>query len=68
MLKNSNCRIIAIANKQDVDGSMKAQRVEDVLQVPTYPIIAIEEQNQEKIKYILIKELLEATGNGEDDK
>ena len=66
--KNSNCRIIAIANKQDVDGSMKAQRVEDVLQVPTYPIIAIEEQNQEKIKYILIKELLEATGNGEDDK
>ncbi|MHA1783651.1 MAG: ADP-ribosylation factor-like protein [Candidatus Helarchaeota archaeon] len=63
--KNSKCRIIAIANKQDMDGKMKAKTVEDVLQVPTYPIVAIEEQNQEKMKFILIKELLEATGNGE---
>ena len=32
---------------------MKAKTVEDVLQVPTYPIVAIEEQNQEKMKFIL---------------
>ena len=51
-----------------MEGHLNSKRVEDVLHVPTYPIVAIEEQNQEKIKYILIKELLEATGNGEKDE
>ncbi len=67
LMRKKNCRVIAVATHQDCDGNMNAKRVEDVLHVPTYPIVAIEEQNQEKIKYILIKELLEATGNGEKD-
>ena len=57
----SNSRIIAIANKQDMDGHMKAKRVEDVLHVPTYPLVAIEEENADNIHMIILKELIEAT-------
>ena len=67
LVRKKNCRVIAIANKQDMEGHLNSKRVEDVLHVPTYPIVAIEENNQEKIKFILIKELLEATGNGEKE-
>ncbi|TFG05893.1 MAG: GTP-binding protein [Promethearchaeota archaeon] len=60
-----NARIIAIANKQDIDGHFQAKRVENVLQVPTYGMTAIDPQQKEKLYYILIKELLNATANEE---
>lgn len=59
--KNRETHVIAIANKQDMDGHMQAKRVEDVLHVPTYPMIAIEEGNADGVHSIILKELLEAT-------
>ncbi|MHA1143538.1 MAG: ADP-ribosylation factor-like protein [Candidatus Helarchaeota archaeon] len=66
--KNRDTRIIAIANKQDMDGHMQAKRVEDVLHVPTYPMVAIEEENTERVHMILLRELLEATTGGSAEK
>lgn len=60
-----NARVIALANKQDIDGHFNAKRVENVLQVPTYGITAIDPKQKEKLYYVLIKELLSATENGE---
>jgi small GTP-binding protein len=60
-----NARVIAIANKQDIAGHFDAKRVENVLQVPTYGLTAIDPQQKEKLCYILVKELLKATGNGD---
>lgn len=40
---------IAIANKQDIPGHMSHQRVEDVLHIPTYPMVAIDIGNREMI-------------------
>lgn len=61
VVRKHNTRIIAIANKQDQDGRMDAKRVEDVLQVPTYPMVAIEEKNQDNFKMFIIEELIKAT-------
>ncbi len=60
-----NARIVAIANKQDIEGHFNAKRVENVLQIPTYGMTAIDIHQKEKLYYILIKELLYATENGE---
>ena len=38
----SGRQIIAIANKQDVPGSMKPESVQDLLGVPTYGMVAID--------------------------
>ncbi|NVM54912.1 MAG: GTP-binding protein [Candidatus Helarchaeota archaeon] len=59
-----NARVIAIANKQDMDGHFTAKRVANVLHVPTYGITAIDPRQKEKLYYILIKELLTATEEG----
>ncbi len=48
--------IIAIANKQDLPGAMKAKRVEDVLHVPTYPMVAIDTQYREELLELIINE------------
>lgn len=62
-----NARVVAIANKQDMDGHFSAKRVENVLHVPTYGITAINPRQKEKMYYILIKELLNATEMGENE-
>ncbi|MFW9798805.1 MAG: ADP-ribosylation factor-like protein [Candidatus Thorarchaeota archaeon] len=40
--KLSGAQVIAIANKQDIPGSMKPRSVEDLLGVPTYGMVAID--------------------------
>ena len=65
--RKRNTRIIAIANKQDVDGHMTALRVEHLLQVPTYPMVAIEEKNKDSFFLILLEELIKTTGSEEGD-
>jgi signal recognition particle receptor subunit beta len=40
--KFNGARVIAIANKQDVEGSMKPESVQDLLGVPTYGMVAID--------------------------
>ncbi len=64
---HQNARVVAIANKQDIDGHFSAKRVENVLQVPTYGLTAIDTHQKEKLYYILIKELLKATNGEEKD-
>jgi len=49
--------IIAIANKQDLPGVMKPERVENVIQVTTYPMVAIDHQYREKVLEILSNEI-----------
>jgi len=58
----SSARIIAIANKQDIEGHMEAKRVENVLGVRTYPMVGIDPKNRDKLYYILLRELLISMG------
>ena len=44
-----DCEIIAIANKQDLSGHMSARRVQDVLQIPTYPLVATDGSYREQL-------------------
>lgn len=48
-LVEESCEIVAIANKQDLPGHMSPKRVEDVLQIPTFPMVAIDAANREHI-------------------
>lgn len=57
---DNDCPIIALANKQDLikkDGCMTPERVEDVLQVKTYGLIAINPGERSKLLNIIKKEL-----------
>jgi len=57
---DSECPIIAIANKQDLlkdDGLLDPKRVEDILQVKTYGLTAINPQERTKLMNIIRKEL-----------
>jgi len=57
---DSECPIIAIANKQDLlksDGRWDPERVEDILQVKTYGLIAINPKERTKLMKIIRKEL-----------
>ncbi|MHA1595476.1 MAG: ADP-ribosylation factor-like protein [Candidatus Baldrarchaeia archaeon] len=49
-------RVIAIANKQDLPGAMKPNRVQDLLEVPTYGLVAIDPRERVKMYHILMKE------------
>ena len=62
-----NARVVALANKQDIEGHLTAKRVENILQVPTYAVTAVDPQQREKLYYILIKELLKATEGEESN-
>jgi len=42
LLPEDSCRIIALANKQDLPGHMDPQRIKNVLQIPTIGICAID--------------------------
>ncbi|MBD3228710.1 MAG: GTP-binding protein [Candidatus Lokiarchaeota archaeon] len=66
--KAQQARTIAIANKQDIDGHMSAKRVENVLGVRTYPMVAIDFENKDRLYYILIRELLESMGVNPDEE
>jgi small GTP-binding protein len=41
-LVEDGCEMVAIANKQDIQGAMEPGRVENVLQVPTFGMVATE--------------------------
>ncbi|MDF1537972.1 MAG: ADP-ribosylation factor-like protein [Candidatus Thorarchaeota archaeon] len=38
----SNAQLVAVANKQDIPGSMKPESVQDLLGIPTYGMVAID--------------------------
>ena len=42
-----DCEIVVIANKQDLKGHMTSDRIENVLQTPTFPMVAIDAQNRQ---------------------
>ena len=48
-LVDDGCELVAIANKQDMAGHMTPERVEDVLQIPTFPMIAIDKNNRQRM-------------------
>ncbi len=44
-----DCEIVGIANKQDLVGHMDSKRIEETLGIPTFPMVAIDPTNREKI-------------------
>lgn len=57
---DNDCPIIALANKQDLiknDGRLGPEKVEDVLQVKTYGLVAINPSERSKLLNIIKKEL-----------
>ncbi len=50
-------QIVAIANKQDLPGHMDANRIQDILQIPCYPLVATNEEDKELLLSIIQKEL-----------
>ena len=56
-MNNSAAKIIAIANKQDLKGTMKPGEIEAALGVPTFGMIGIDSQNEKKLKQIIEKSL-----------
>ena len=56
-MNNSASKIIAIANKQDIKGSMRPDEIEAALGVPTFGMIGIDSQNEKKLKKIIEKSL-----------
>ncbi len=53
-----NTIVLAIANKQDLPGAMKPSQVEDLLNVKTYGMVAIDPRKRTKMCHIL-REALE---------
>ena len=51
------CPIIAIANKQDLDGHLSADRVQNVLHVKTHGLTAIKNSERAKMMRIIKSEL-----------
>lgn len=49
LVDDESCEIIAIANKQDLAGHMEPKRVQDVLRVPTYGMVATENENRDNM-------------------
>jgi len=47
--------IVALANKQDLPGHLSPPRVQDVLHVPTYPCVAISEDNRRYLIELITK-------------
>ena len=48
-LVEDSCEIVALANKQDLQGHMSADRVEDILHIPTFPMVAIDKNNRQRV-------------------
>jgi small GTP-binding protein len=59
-LTNRNgSKVIAIANKQDLEGRMKPEEIQAALGVPTYGLVATERMNDALLRNILEKTLRE---------
>jgi small GTP-binding protein len=57
-LNNNASKIIAIANKQDVAGSMKPEDIQAALGVPTYGMVATDRANEAALKSIIEKNVI----------
>jgi len=47
LIDDELCEIVCLANKQDLTGHMTPDRVEDLLKIKTYPMVAIDPNNKE---------------------
>ncbi len=63
-LVSEDCEIVAIANKQDLPGHMSSERVENVLQINTFPMVAIDPEK----RLYMIKLIQTLTGYVEKKK
>ena len=54
-----NVQVVAIANKQDIPGSMKPESVQDLLGVPTYGMVAIDPKQRINGYKLLVSGLLD---------
>ncbi len=63
-----SCEMVAIANKQDMTGHLSTDRVEDVLQIPTFPMVAIDKNNRQKMVELIntLMNYVEARKRGEN--
>lgn len=50
-------KIIAIANKQDISGSLSPKEVSEILGVPTYGMVAINSENRKTLFKIMKKQV-----------
>lgn len=48
-LVEDSCEMVAIANKQDLKEHLAPDRVEDILQIPTFPMVAIDSNNRQRM-------------------
>ena len=66
-LVEDSCEMVAIANKQDLEGHMSPNRVEDVLQIPTFPMVAIDRTNRTRMVELIntLMNYVEARKRGE---
>jgi ADP-ribosylation factor-like protein 6 len=55
--KQLGSKIIAIANKQDVSGSLSPKEVSEILGVPTYGMVAINNDNRKSLFKIMKKQV-----------
>lgn len=62
ILEDDDANIIAIANKQDIDGALSPDRVANVLGVPAFPLVATDPANKETMYGILKKALARKRG------
>ena len=46
LIDDDLCEIVCLANKQDLAGHMTPDRVEDLLKIKTYPMVAIDPKNR----------------------
>ena len=56
-LTKNAAKVIAIANKQDLDDRMDPSSIEAALGVPTYGMVGINEQNKSKLRQIIERHL-----------
>lgn len=55
--KHLGSKIIAIANKQDISGSLSPKEVSEILGVPTYGMVAINSENRKSLFKIMKKQV-----------
>ncbi len=46
LIDDDYCEIVCLANKQDISGHMTPDRVEELLKIRTYPMVAIDPKNR----------------------
>jgi small GTP-binding protein len=52
-LVEDSCEIVAIANKQDLPGHLEPDRIQNVLQIPTFPMVAIDTKNLDNMTQLI---------------